>query len=127
MLEKFDGGGRWRIAPEYLPLVTLVLDAEDREQGIGIDNRIDFQQQFLDEFAPIAHHVGSDDEFFQQLDFEFEDVLVDRDVFQPIDQQVDVLEYFIEFLEAQIGLADVELVQILDRADRLDLFPEQIH
>ena len=108
---------RRRIAPEHLAFVRFFLDAEDRYQRIGINDRIDFQKQVLDEFAPVAHHVRGDDEFFQQPDLEFEHALIDRDAPDLLHQQRHVVEGLIEFLEAEIDLAHIEMVEVLDGID----------
>ena len=120
----FEAGGQDRsrtLEPEHFDLVVLGPGLEDREQGVGRQDRIDLGQQAGDVVAPVAHDFRSDDEFLEQPDFELEHVAIDRDTSQPVGQPRDLLTDRREFGERQHRRSGCQMFEIRDRVDRFDV------
>ncbi|MCE8030126.1 hypothetical protein HOP54_15670 [Halomonas daqingensis] len=125
--QRFEGrpGLRRHLAvPEHLQLVALVLHLEDGHQGVRLNDGIDVGQQLLDELAPVADHLGGDDELAQQADLELEDVLVHRHVAQPAHQGIHLLHGVVELLKAHVAIAEVEVAEVGHGVDRRQTLAE---
>ena len=86
-----------RERPEHFEIADLFVYLEEREQRIGRDDLVDLEQQPQDVLFPVLDHLGGDDEFFQEPEFEFEDFAIHRDVLDPFCELAEFEQNRVEF------------------------------
>ena len=123
-LTRFEGR---RAVPEHFQIEHFLVDLENGKQGMRRQDGVDVDQQTADVVAPVAHHLGGDDEFFQQADLESENVLVHRDVTQFRQQVAQGGIDAVQFDKPEITLGHRQGFQIGNGINLFEFFLQLLH